>query len=523
MSQWPGTDAFKLIRSLHEHVTSTKCSYSALQIIPGAPDGEILAHESEERDALDIALSKKTYLGVFAEAHAFFEKVGYREIHVKDLTDTELWTVYYASGSILFTTNEHFTAWRVRQDVVLELLRRGNEILLDEFNFATFLAASRLKRVNKSSILFAWIRRVYVALEGESKVRELLVVRLLKSLDAHFANYCAGYTLQWLIRVLRAQGDGKTLGYLAEKLRSACRSHLSDVTLWRTYSVYLRSEDSDTYAVESFNEDLQFWGPKVANSKLLSVSLPSWDKSEDIAAELDWLLKVQCPYLTPYDCLYEAASDKPAFQETIKTAFKSMDSKPTNADPENQLKIRQLQKQRQEQAKQSPEAAAATAANPTGKVSAAQIRLQKDVTELELPSTVKIEFPDPRDLFNFRIFIRPAEGYYNGGVFSFTVEIGDNFPIDPPKIKCTQKIYHPNIDLEGNVCLNILREDWSPVLSLNSVISGLNFLFLEPNPNDPLNKAAANVLAKNTSTFARNVRSAMRGSTVDYETYDRVV
>lgn len=76
MSQWPGTDAFKLIRSLHEHVTSTKCSYSALQIIPGAPDGEILAHESEERDALDIALSKKTYLGVFAEAHAFFRESG---------------------------------------------------------------------------------------------------------------------------------------------------------------------------------------------------------------------------------------------------------------------------------------------------------------------------------------------------------------------------------------------------------------------------------------------------------------
>lgn len=140
-----------------------------------------------------------------------------------------------------------------------------------------------------------------------------------------------------------------------------------------------------------------------------------------------------------------------------------------------------------------------------------------------MPSTVKVEFPNPRDLFNFRIFIRPAEGYYNGGTFSFTVEIGDNFPIDPPKIKCTQKIYHPNIDLEGNVCLNILREDWLPVLSLNSVILGLNFLFLEPNPNDPLNKAAANVLAKNTSTFARNVRQAMRGLAVDYETYDRVV
>ena len=39
-------------------------------------------------------------------------------------------------------------------------------------------------------------------------------------------------------------------------------------------------------------------------------------------------------------------------------------------------------------------------------------------------------------------------------------------------------MYHPNIDLEGNVCLNILREDWKPVLSINSVIYGLQFLFL---------------------------------------------
>ena len=39
-------------------------------------------------------------------------------------------------------------------------------------------------------------------------------------------------------------------------------------------------------------------------------------------------------------------------------------------------------------------------------------------------------------------------------------------------------MYHPNIDLEGNICLNILREDWKPVLSINSVIYGLSFLFI---------------------------------------------
>lgn len=156
-------------------------------------------------------------------------------------------------------------------------------------------------------------------------------------------------------------------------------------------------------------------------------------------------------------------------------------------------------------------------------MSAAQIRLQKDVTELELPPTVKIEFPNPSDLFAFNIQIIPAEGHYSSGKFLFRVEIGQNFPIDPPKIKCVQKIYHPNIDLQGNVCLNILREDWLPVLSLNSVLLGLNFLFLEPNPNDPLNKDAANALVKHPQAFQRNVRASMRGHSVDGEAFDRVV
>ena len=53
------------------------------------------------------------------------------------------------------------------------------------------------------------------------------------------------------------------------------------------------------------------------------------------------------------------------------------------------------------------------------------------------------------------------------------------------------QIYHPNVDLDGNVCLNILREDWKPVLNLNSVMVGLQYLFLEPNADDPLNKGAA--------------------------------
>lgn len=86
---------------------------------------------------------------------------------------------------------------------------------------------------------------------------------------------------------------------------------------------------------------------------------------------------------------------------------------------------------------------------------------------------MKLDFPDPDDILNFVLTIEPDEGMYRDGRFTFDFNINPNFPHDPPKVQCQQKIYHPNIDPEGKVCLNILREDWKPVLNLNAVIVGL--------------------------------------------------
>jgi ubiquitin-conjugating enzyme E2 M len=156
------------------------------------------------------------------------------------------------------------------------------------------------------------------------------------------------------------------------------------------------------------------------------------------------------------------------------------------------------------------------------KTTPAQLRVQKDLTEMELPDTMRTEFPDPADVLNFRLVIEPDEGMYKQGSFQFTFAIDTNYPHEPPKVKCTQKIYHPNVDLDGNVCLNILREDWKPVLNLNSVMVGLQFLFLEPNADDPLNKEAAEELRRDRGQFTTNVKRSLAGGTVKGVTYDRV-
>jgi hypothetical protein len=99
---------------------------------------------------------------------------------------------------------------------------------------------------------------------------------------------------------------------------------------------------------------------------------------------------------------------------------------------------------------------------------------------------MRTEFPDPDDTLNFTLTIEPDEGMYKDGTFNFSIAINQNFPHDAPKVKCKQKIYHPNIDLEGNVCLNILRGDWKPVLNLNAVFVGLQVRISpdEPRPQE---------------------------------------
>ena len=99
----------------------------------------------------------------------------------------------------------------------------------------------------------------------------------------------------------------------------------------------------------------------------------------------------------------------------------------------------------------------------------------------------------------------PDTGFWKGATYHFTFTIPAMYPHEPPKVHCDTKIFHPNINLEGNVCLNILRQDWKPVLDINAVIYGLIYLFYEPNPDDPLNKEAAQLYRDDIKMFGRHV------------------
>ena len=154
-----------------------------------------------------------------------------------------------------------------------------------------------------------------------------------------------------------------------------------------------------------------------------------------------------------------------------------------------------------------------------------EIRLRKELGELDMPKHAKVKFPDEEDIMNFEVVIdlKNEECPWRGGSYLFTVSVPDSYPHEPPKTLCKTMIYHPNIDYNGNVCLNILREEWKPVLGLNAVILGLIFLFIEPNPDDPLNKEAAELQRTNESLFIETVKKSLRGNSINGVSFPRLI
>lgn len=157
------------------------------------------------------------------------------------------------------------------------------------------------------------------------------------------------------------------------------------------------------------------------------------------------------------------------------------------------------------------------------KRSPGEIRIQKDITELDGGKAAEVIFPNPNDLTNFNVIISPDTGCWAGAKYMFNFSIAGSYPFDPPKVVCKTKIYHPNINLEGAVCLNILRADWKPVLDINAVIYGLLYIFYEPEPTDPLNHEAAELYRNNKAQFELVVKRTLQGYSHGGESFPKLI
>ena len=136
-------------------------------------------------------------------------------------------------------------------------------------------------------------------------------------------------------------------------------------------------------------------------------------------------------------------------------------------------------------------------------------RLKKDLQEItsDPPSHVSA---GPINDSNFELWeatiMGPSDSPYAGGVFKLDILFPENYPFKPPKILFKTKIFHPNINKYGSICLDILNVKWSPAMSISKVLLSIVSLLTDPNPDDPLEKSIADLYLNDIEEYKKQAR-----------------
>ncbi|XP_052592987.1 ubiquitin-conjugating enzyme E2 T [Peromyscus californicus insignis] len=103
-----------------------------------------------------------------------------------------------------------------------------------------------------------------------------------------------------------------------------------------------------------------------------------------------------------------------------------------------------------------------------------------------------------------------ADTPYEKGVFTLEVIVPERYPFEPPQIRFLTPIYHPNIDSNGRICLDVLKLPpkgaWRPSLNIATVLTSIQLLMAEPNPDDPLMADISSEFKYNKIAFLKNAR-----------------
>ncbi len=130
-------------------------------------------------------------------------------------------------------------------------------------------------------------------------------------------------------------------------------------------------------------------------------------------------------------------------------------------------------------------------------------RINKELVDLrDNPPDNCSAGPKGDDLFYWgATIIGPENSPFQGGIFNLSIYFPTDYPFKPPKVFFDTKIYHPNINKSGGICLDILKESWSPALTVSKLLLSICSLLTDPNPDDPLEIEIANEYKKNREKY----------------------
>ncbi|KAJ9087993.1 ubiquitin-conjugating enzyme E2 E3 [Entomophthora muscae] len=115
-------------------------------------------------------------------------------------------------------------------------------------------------------------------------------------------------------------------------------------------------------------------------------------------------------------------------------------------------------------------------------------RLHKELTEIMLdPPAGCTASPKGDNLFEWGATIAgPKDSPYENGTFYIDITFSEDYPFKPPKVSFKTRIYHCNINAQGAICLDTLKDNWSPALTTAKVLLSICSLLTDANPQDPL-------------------------------------
>ena len=139
-------------------------------------------------------------------------------------------------------------------------------------------------------------------------------------------------------------------------------------------------------------------------------------------------------------------------------------------------------------------------------------RIKKELKDLEThPSTEISAGPVDDDLYKWNAtIIGPPTSPYGGGVFHLKINFPQDYPFKPPKVCFETKIYHLNINEKGGISMNILKDNWSPALTISKVLLSICSLLINPNPDNPLRPNIAKLYKTNRMQHDREANECAR-------------
>ena len=136
-------------------------------------------------------------------------------------------------------------------------------------------------------------------------------------------------------------------------------------------------------------------------------------------------------------------------------------------------------------------------------------RIKKEYQDLqkEKNSNVQVKLVN-NDFRHWKGRIKgPIDTCYQGGIFDVDIIIPNDYPFKPPKMKFDTKIWHPNIrSVTGAICLDILKNEWTPALTIRTALISLQALMCEPVPNDPQDAVVAKQYMSDIKLFNQTAK-----------------